>query len=549
MKTRPTPAGAVLKFTFAIAFGVLGSLQPGFSQAVDGFSPQPNAAVYGLAVEPDGQVLVSGNFTAVAGQPRRGLARLNSDGSLDTSFDPSPDGFVETMLVLPDGKIMMAGSFLNIGGQARQRLARLGPDGSVDALFNPGASGAGLMTMVHMLALQSDGRILVGGRFTALGGQSRTNLGRMHPDGTVDAAFRPVVAGSPGGGDVLSIVQQQDGRILIGGWFTSVAGQARVGCARLNLDGTLDVAFNPAPDSFSVYALAVQPNGRILIGGGFTRIGGLNQSFLARLETDGVADPNFNPSLNGAVKCIALQADGKILIGGAFTNVNGQARPRIARLNPDGSLDPTFNLAADSDVEALTLQPDGAVLLAGIFSTLNGQTRPYLGRVTNPTPALESFEWTATGLLWRRGGAVPEVEHAGFEFSQDQTTWALLGPGRRTTAGWEVAGIPNPALGFCRARALVANSGRSGSWLLEMTTDLAALRPRILTDDDALGFAAGRFGFNVASPPGRKIVLEASTNLLNWLPLATNVPATNCFRFFDPDGESPPMRFYRARLE
>lgn len=550
-KTHPAPALALGGFEAVLAILLFGLANPGSAQTVDGFAPQPNAAVYGLAVEPDGQILVSGNFTSLAGQARRGLGRLNSDGSLDTSFDPSPDGFVETMAVMPDGKILVAGSFLNIGGQARQRIARLNPDGSADAVFNPGASGPpSSWVIVHMLAVQADGKILVGGRFTVLGGQSRTNLGRLLPDGTVDTSFHPAGLGGLGmAGDVLSIVQQPDGKILIGGWFTSVAGEARPGCARLNLDGALDTAFNPAPDSIAVYALAVQPDGRILVGGGFSRIGGLGQRYLARLETNGVADPSFTPSLDNAVMCIAQQADGKILIGGAFTNVNGQTRRHLARLNPDGTLDATFNLPADANVEALALQPDGAVLVAGTFSTLANRARPFVGRATNPTATLEAFELTAPGLLWRRSGSLPEVAHVHFEFSSDQTQWDFLGVGQRGPDGWQLVDAAIPSSGYCRARGWVPNSGRSGSWFVESLLNLATLRPGIVTDDDAFGFQNGRFGFTVLSLPGRNVVIEASTNLLDWLPLATNTPTTNSFRFSDPDSELLPRRFYRARLE
>lgn len=551
MKTHPVQPSVIFGLCAILALIVFGLANPGFAQTVDGFAPQPNAAVYGLAIEPDGQILVSGNFTSLAGQARGGLGRLNSDGSLDTSFDPSPDGFVETMAVMPDGKILVAGSFLNIGGQARQRIARLNPDGSVDAVFDPGAGGAVPgMVIVHMLAVQSDGKILVGGRFTMLGGQSRTNLGRLLPNGTVDTAFHPAVLGAPGvAGDVLSIVQQPDGKILIGGWFTSVAGQARLGCARLNLDGTLDTTFNPAPDSFAVHALAAQPDGRILVGGGFRRIGGLDQAFLARLETNGVADPGFTPTLNGAVQCIALQADGKILIGGMFTNVNGHARGRLARLNPDGTLDPTFNLLADANVEALALHPDGALLVAGTFSTLAGRSRPFIGRALNPTPAAEGFELTAPGLLWRRSGSAPQLAHVRFEFSPDQSHWDFLGPGQPVAEGWQLVHGSIPAGGYCRAHGWVPNSGRSGSWFVESSLNLATLRPGIVTDDDAFGFPSGRFGFTVLSLPGRNVVIEASTNLLDWLPLATNTPTTNSFQFSDPDSELLPRRFYRARLE
>ena len=129
--------------------------------------------------------------------------------------------------------------------------------------FNPGANRD-----VYCLAVQVDGKILVGGEFTNLCGQTRTRLARLNADGTLDGTFE-AQANWP----VYALIIQPDGRILVGGSFTNLAGQPRNRIGRLNVDGTPDMEFNPGANS-DVFALALQPDGRILVGGEFTSLGG-----------------------------------------------------------------------------------------------------------------------------------------------------------------------------------------------------------------------------------------------------------------------------------
>ncbi len=112
-----------------------------------------------------------------------------------------------------------------MGGQTRNRLGRLNADGTLDAAFNPSLSGGA--SPLFALAVQSDGKILVGNDFTQLAGQARANLGRLNPDGTLDSAFAPAVDGP-----VEAIAVQADGRILIGGSFSQIGGQPRSRIAR-----------------------------------------------------------------------------------------------------------------------------------------------------------------------------------------------------------------------------------------------------------------------------------------------------------------------------
>ncbi len=191
-----------------------------------------------------------------------------SQRALD-GFDPNADGPVRAITVQADGKIIIGGDFTNVAGTARSHIARLDADGSLDGTFNPGTSsnGSAFAGTVFSLAVQLDGKVLVGGDFTELGGQSRTNIGRLNPDGAVDGSF------NPGANNVVRCMTVQgDGKVLVGGWFNKLGGQPRNQIGRLNADGSLDADFNPGadgaiPTGAVVYSLAVQAKGKILVGG------------------------------------------------------------------------------------------------------------------------------------------------------------------------------------------------------------------------------------------------------------------------------------------
>ena len=242
------------------------------------------------------------------------------------------------------------------------------PDG-----FNPGANEE-----VTSLAVQADGKILVGGGFTNLGGQARNYMGRLYANGTLDSGFNPGT-GAVIDPTVYSLAVQADGKILVGGGFTTLGGQPRNYIGRLTANGTLDSGFNPGAND-RVFPLAVQADGKILVGGFFTTVGGQTRNRIARLNANGSLDSGFNPGANDRVYALAVQADGKILVSGWFTTLGGQTRTGIGRLNANGTLDTGFNPGASYRVISLPVQADGKILLGGEFTTLGGQARNYIGR-------------------------------------------------------------------------------------------------------------------------------------------------------------------------
>jgi uncharacterized delta-60 repeat protein len=258
------------------------------------------------------------------------------------------------------------------------------PDFSPGEDPEPGAFNPRANAWVGALAILTDGKILVGGDFSTLAGVDRDLIGRLNPDGNLDVNFNPGV----GNGSIYTMAVQADGKIIVGGAFNTFGGQPRQNIARLNPDGSLDITFNPGAD-FWVDELVVQSDGTILVGGSFNTLGGQPRNYLGRLNPDGSLDTTFNPGADLPIDVLAVQADGKILVGGYFSELAGQPREHIGRLNPDGSLDLTFNPGADHRVYALAIQPDGKIVVGGEFSTLGGQARNYIGRL-NPDGSLDS---------------------------------------------------------------------------------------------------------------------------------------------------------------
>jgi uncharacterized delta-60 repeat protein len=415
---RTTAAGPLLLCVLACWAG---GATFAFSQnANDGFDPDVGgdgyAHVNAVAVQPDGRILIGGDFNSVGGTPRTNLARLNVDGSLDASFNPGADHAVLCLAVDPDGRILVGGVFNVLGGQPRANVGRLLPDGRLDASFNPGADDE-----VWSFAVQPDGRILVGGAFTVLGGEPRHFLGRLSTDGSLDASFDPGADG-----EVDSLGLQPDGKILVGGWFVTLAGQRRVGVGRLDADGSLDTAFAPQ-GSDAVLSLVIQPDGRILLGGRFDTMVGRPRNGIARLNPDGTLDDSFFPSPDDWVNHLALQPDGKILIGGEFTSIGGTPRQYIARLNLDGTLDTEFSSGANGSVKALAVQADGKIVVAGAFTTLGGTNRSHVGRLHNDSSLDSNFD--------PRAGPVGPLEWNGVNSFVIQPNGKIVVGGSFTTLG------------------------------------------------------------------------------------------------------------------
>ena len=355
-----------------------------------------------IAAQTDGKILIGGYFTSYNGVARKHIARVNSDGTLDTSFGSAVglDSTVKEIVLQPDGKILIIGDFLAFDGISRKNIARLNADGTLDTTFNPGNGANGIET----IAVQADGKILIGGYFSTYNFTSRSCFARLNSDGTLDTTFN---LGTGFNGSVRKIIPQSNGKMVIGGSFTSYNGIAKNSMARLNSDGTLDNSLDSGTGANeSIYSITVKTNGKILTGGNFTTFNTALIGRLAQLNEDGTIDTTFlNPGgfgsgSNQSIDRMALQADGKILITGEYiTSYNGILRKRLARLNSDGTLDTTFNpgTGPSSTVYTIATQNDGKILIGGRFGNYNGISRNGIARL-NTDGTLDTTFNIGTGV-------------------------------------------------------------------------------------------------------------------------------------------------------
>ena len=180
--------------------------------------------------QPDGKILVGGAFTQFNNANAGHIVRLDGYGTLDRHFNTGTgaDGNVAAIAVQKDGAILIAGNFSNVNGQPYAHLARLNPDGTVDVTF---AIGAGADKNVRAVAVQPDGKILVAGDFMNFANVPCRYIVRLNADGSVDKSFD---TGSGASGPIGCIAVQPDGKIVLGGNFTRFNGGNYAGIVRLN---------------------------------------------------------------------------------------------------------------------------------------------------------------------------------------------------------------------------------------------------------------------------------------------------------------------------
>lgn len=377
----PLADGKVLvggKFQFPNTFSRIGRLNPDGS--VDGgYVGYANDIVYRIRTLADGKHLLSGQFTRVGSISnaivRPCIARLNVSGSADTAFrevDTIGCSAAYDFDVQSDGKIIVGGS-MSYQSFTKTGAARIESDGTFDATWDPNFPSSN----IYAVTMQSDNKVLLGGDFTRVKGQSRHAIVRLNTDASLDLFPKDISVGTvanSGNSWVRSVLQQPDGKILVGGYIESAGGITREGLLRLNLDGTIDTSFqNPGITDFSsnnafsgVGALALQPDGKILAGGAFQVVNGSPRRWMARFHSNGALDTSFSAVLNGNVESIAVQPDGRIMIGGYFSEVSGQSRSRMARLNADGSIDASFNRGSQFCIPfSIDLLADGKMLACG----------------------------------------------------------------------------------------------------------------------------------------------------------------------------------------
>ncbi|MCU1288841.1 MAG: hypothetical protein JWN60_1070, partial [Acidobacteria bacterium] len=332
-----------------------------------------NEAIETVKLQQDGKILIGGHFTSINNVEQGYIARLNSNGTLDTDFNinnAEADGFINDIDIRANGKIVIGGGFTSYNTTPRQRLAQLNADGSLDDAFQNNNVLA--TTVVNDVEILSGGRLLVGTNYDV----AASPLLSFDASGAFDVSFAPYIARI---GRVREVVQQADGKILIGGEFPFVNGVARKSLARLNADGSLDATFVPYFTSAqTINAIAVQPDGKILIGA-------VNGITLRRLNADGSLDATFAPNLDASssINDIIVLANGQILVAGHIVD-GEQVIRRLAVFNQNGSINPVFDLLQPNNtVNKILQQPDGDILVAGDFTQIGSVTRNRIARLTD----------------------------------------------------------------------------------------------------------------------------------------------------------------------
>ena len=409
----------IYTFTFFLystfSYSQAGSLDPTFSG--DGNAGAPifsgqRSQGYGIAVQEDSKILVSGSTRSTDGHDYAFLERYKEDGTLDNSFNGSGiivapveglPSYSQAVLSQPDGKIVMLAQSNN-GQDVRSSLFRYNADGSPDNSFDTDGmaiTSLGLNSLgVKTVILQPDGKILVGGYAGRLADTfDMFMVLRYLPNGKLDNSFDgdgiDTVRVGTNYTDIQSLILQLDGKIIAVGYATfDYSDDFTV--VRYNSNGTLDYSFGDqgvahariSDEEDRGIGGALQPDGKIVVGGySLSNITGKYVYAAARFNGDGTLDNNFHgdgmttiitTGYSDGPRSVLLQPDGKIVLGGyVHSDSTGGQDMALVRLNPNGIPDFTFdgdgvavyrdNLDTSSELGSIVLQPDGKIVGTGYF--------------------------------------------------------------------------------------------------------------------------------------------------------------------------------------
>lgn len=326
------------------------------------FSAPLGIEVTSIRVQTDDHIVIGGYFVD-------GIMRLDPTGAIDPTFNATASDFVTDVAIQSDGKILVVGYFNYMNDIPRRNVARLESDGTLDPTFvalgitDPFESGF----YFTRIALQPDNKIILAGVFGTINGADRKNLVRLNPDGTVDCPFDP---GLSTDNVIEGLALQSDNKILISGSFTDYDGTQRFGFARVNnITG-------------STITITLQPSDAIVCEGATATFstaatGASNITYQWQYSSDGVAP--FNDISNGGGYADVTTATLSVNTTGAFGSgryrckINGDLAPTVYT-NDEGlfinSLPaaPTTTGAFSCSSGTLTLTASGAV---------NGQYRWY----------------------------------------------------------------------------------------------------------------------------------------------------------------------------
>jgi uncharacterized delta-60 repeat protein len=251
-----------------------------------------NATVWAITLQPDGKILVGGDFTSYSGSAVSKIVRLNTNGTIDTTFTDAGtiNGTIYDIGVQPDNKVVIVGSFTSISAVTNNRIARFSSTGVIDNTFvTGGLNGFGAFVVL----CQADGKVMVGGDFTTVSGVSSNRIVRLLSGGTIDATFNVGRGFTQTGGNVQILdIALTNGKYLVSGQFGSYNGTTAKALVRINSDGSIDTTLNQGSgftynvSGFSLPSITLS-SGNIVVGGDFSAYDGVSTPAIAVLTPFG----------------------------------------------------------------------------------------------------------------------------------------------------------------------------------------------------------------------------------------------------------------------
>jgi uncharacterized delta-60 repeat protein len=301
----------------------------------------------------DGTLLTSGFFTTYSGSTANYIIKLNSNGTRDTTFNPgnqyTTDGIAYSGYLVGNSQYVLAGSFSTYSGSTTNRIARINSDGTRDTTFNV---GTGPNSTILSISRQSDLKTIATGYFTAYSGSANNYIVRINTDGTKDTTFN---LGTGFNSIPFATQIQSDDKILVAGQFTTYSGSANNNrIIRLNTLGNKDTTFNTGTGfNNNVYGIFLQSDGKVIVVGDFTTYSGSSNNSIVRINTDGTKDTTFNLGTGITPTNYmggfygndfgSFDNSGSFYLGGGiFFSYSGSIVGKVVKITPSGSIDLSF---------------------------------------------------------------------------------------------------------------------------------------------------------------------------------------------------------------
>lgn len=389
--------GGVIDATFNPGSGISGS----------------TGVIYDSQLNSSNKTYIGGIFTTYNGSSANNIARINSDGTFDSSFVIgtglgagiyTPQ--IRSLLLDSSEKLYVGGKFTTYKGvSVGSGIIKLNTDGSVDATFNTGTGFVGPSSpdpaQIFCIAMNSSGDLYVGGNFISYNGTSVNKIVKLKTDGTIDATFN---IGTGFNDAVTTIAIDSSGKLYVAGYFTTYKGVSvgsSYGLIKLNTDGSVDSSFNIGTGTNSIIQKIVLDSvGHIYVGGTFSTYKGVSVGQgLVKLDSTGtkVAGYSFSPGNN--IYDMAVDSSDNLYYCATFLGFSS-----FGKVSSSGTLNPNFTVGTGfigGSPYSVTLdQTNNKIYVHGAFTSYNGTSIAKSVRLTNTTviPAISS-EYMTQGSI------------------------------------------------------------------------------------------------------------------------------------------------------